>query len=66
MCRWEKNIGMDLKKIRGIEFIRLAILERPCECDIEPPRSISYGFSKLDNVIIIIIIIILYSIIRLL
>ena len=47
--RYEDNIRMDLEEI-GINAGNwvdsaqdLGLLESPCECDIEPPGSISYG-----------------------
>ena len=40
--RWEDNIRMDHKEI-GINTRNWVDLESPCECGIEPPRSISHG-----------------------
>ena len=44
--RWEDNIKLYLKEI-GIGLIRprTETMESPCQCDIEPPGSISHGVS---------------------
>ena len=48
--RWEDNIEWTLKKYASIQrigliWLRIGIIGSPCECDIEPPGSISYRVS---------------------
>ena len=47
--RWEGNIRMDLEEIgfnagNWVDSVQ-ELLESPCECDIEPPGSISHVVS---------------------
>ena len=50
--RWKDNIRMDLEEIdinagNLVDSAQdIGLLESPCECDIEPPGSISHGISK--------------------
>ena len=50
MRRWEDNIRMDLEEIgvnagNCVDSAQDRNYWSPCECDIEPPGSISHGVS---------------------
>ena len=52
--RWEDSIIKDLKEIginsrNWVDSAQDRILEDPCECGIEPPGSIIYRVSKLEE-----------------